>query len=101
MQKRNLFRWGSLIVTICLLLSASVYAEDDKAGKINLNSATKEQLVGIGLDAEIADQILELRKENGEFVDIEELTDINGIDAKLIRQLKKKIFIESAAGCNC
>jgi len=101
MQKKTVIRLGSLILAICFLLSAAAFAADDKEGKINLNTATKEQLVGVGLDAELADQILELREENGEFVDIEELSDIDGVDAKLIRQLKKKIFIEAAAGCNC
>lgn len=90
-----------LLLVFSLGLSTSAAAADDKAGKINLNTATKEQLVGIGLDAGMADEILELREENGEFVDIEELTEIDGVDAKLLRQLKKKIFIEEVAGCNC
>lgn len=90
------------ILIVCMLcLTASVNFAEDKAGKINLNTATKEQLVSIGIDAEMADAILELRKENDEFVDMEELTDIDGVDAKMLRKLKKKAYIEAANGCNC
>ena len=101
MQNKTLMRLGGLIMAICLLLSVASFAEDGKEGKINLNTATREQLIEIGLDAALADQILELRKKNGEFVDIEELTDIDDIDAKQIRELQKKVFIEHVAGCNC
>lgn len=90
------------ILLVCMLcLTTSVSFADDKAGKINLNTATKEQLVSIGIDAEMVDSILELLKENGEFVDIEELMDVDGMDAKMLRQLKKKVYIEAAKGCNC
>lgn len=101
MHKKTLIRLGCLIMAIWLLLSAGSLAADDKAGKINLNSATREQLIGIGLDAALADKIIALRKQNGEFVDIEELTDIDGVDAKLIRELKRKVYIEHVPGCNC
>ena len=101
MKKHFIIRVCGLIVAVCLMAALPVLAADDNAGKINLNTATKEQLMGIGLDADLADRILELRKENGEFVDIEELTDIDGIDAKTMRQLKRKIYIEAAKGCNC
>jgi len=84
-----------------LCLTVSVSFADDKAGKINLNTATKEQLVSIGIDAKMADAILKLRKENGEFVDMEELMDVDGMDAKILRKLKKKVYIEAAKGCNC
>ena len=73
----------------------------ENGGKIKLNTATKEQLVSIGIDEKISDGILELRKENDEFVDMEELLDVDGMDAKLLRDFKKKLYIEAAAGCNC
>ena len=97
-----MIRLITCILLVCMLcLTASVSFADYKAGKINLNTATKEQLVSIGIDAEMADAILELRKENDEFVDMEELTDVDGMDAKMLRQLKKKVYIEAAKGCNC
>lgn len=73
-----------------------------KDGKLNLNAASKEDLVKIpGISPELADRILEQRKQNGEFVDLQELLDIEGVDNKLLRQLKKKIYLEPASNCNC
>jgi competence protein ComEA len=89
-----------LMIIFCFVCGGGV-AFADNAGKINLNTATKEQLVSAGIDEPLADGILELRKENDEFVDMEELMDVDGVDAKLLRDLKKKLYIEAAAGCNC
>ena len=92
----------AICITAFLLVNIGLgLASDDKAGKINLNTATKEQLLELGLDETTADAVLELRKENGEFVDLDELLDVDGIDTKIIRQLKKKVYIEGAKGCNC
>ena len=68
---------------------------------LNLNTATKEQLVSAGLDEALASGILELRNENDEFVDIEELLEVDGMDPKKLRELRKKLYVEAAKGCNC
>ena len=82
-------------------LTCSVYADDDEA-KLNLNAATVKELVKIpGLNQDLAEKIIELREENGEFIDMEELLDIPGIDNKLLRQLKKHLYIEPVDDCNC
>ena len=82
------------------LLSPGFYAEDKD--KINLNSATVEELAKVpGLNKELAERIIEAREENGEFVDMEELLDIEEIDDKLLDQLIKYIKIEKQADCNC
>jgi competence protein ComEA len=91
------------IMTLLLmfsLLASVLYAEEDN--KINLNSATVEELAKVpGLNKELAEKIVAVREENGEFVDMEELLDIDGIDMKLLRQLKKHIKVEELDGCNC
>jgi competence protein ComEA len=82
------------------VLAGSIYAEDE--AKLNLNAATVEQLAKIpGLNQALAEKIIKLREENGEFIDLEELLDIDGIDNKLLRQLKKHLFIEAVDDCNC
>lgn len=95
-----------LIIALIFVLSVvftslpAFAAEND--GKINLNKATVEQLVTItGISQELAEAIIEQRTENGEFVDIEELLEVDGIDSSLLRQLKKFLFIEPASDCNC
>ena len=88
------------LVLMLSLLSSGLYAEEED--KININSATVEELAKIpGLNQELAEKIVEVREENGEFVDIDELLDIDGIDMKLLRQLKKYIKVEELDGCNC
>ncbi|MFC1838385.1 helix-hairpin-helix domain-containing protein [Thermodesulfobacteriota bacterium] len=82
------------------LLSPGLYAEDED--KINLNSATVEELAKVpGINKELAKRIIEAREDNGEFVDMEELLDIEEIDEKLLDQLKKYIKIEELDDCNC
>ena len=82
------------------LLSPGSYAEDKD--KINLNSATVEELAKVpGINKELAKRIIDARDENGEFVDMEELLDIEEIDDKLLDQLKKHIKIEELDDCNC
>lgn len=81
-------------------LASGLYAGEED--KINLNSATVEDLAKVpGITRDLAEKIIEARDENGEFVDMEELLDIEGIDMKLLRQLKKHIKIEELDGCNC
>jgi len=90
------------MVLLFATLTCGLYAADENEGKLNLNAATIEQLSKIpGLNQEMAKKIIELRKENGEFIDMEELLDIQGIDNQLLRQLKKHLFVESVDDCNC
>lgn len=98
-MKANKFALAFAIVFILLAFAAGSFAGDN--GKINLNTATKEQLVAIGLDEGMAGDILELREDNGEFVDMEELLDVEGMTPQLLRKIKKHLFIKPAADCNC
>lgn len=98
-MKRNIT--GLLIILYVLFALSGMVLADDNDGKFNLNTVTKDELVSIGIDPEIADGILELREENGEFVAIEELLDVDGVTPEMLRDLKQNVYIESAAGCNC
>ncbi len=97
------------LVALALVLAGTLAfsAEADPAakfkdGKLNLNLATMEDLLKVpGLDKKLAERILEARKKTTEFVDLEELKDIEGIDDALFRKLKNHVFVEPAAGCNC
>ena len=103
-------------ITLCLFVVAGTFsfaAEQEPGadqetnvmtqdGKLNLNAATKEKLMEVPeMTEEIADGILELREENGEFIDIEELMDVDGVDPGKLRIFKKFIGVEAVAGCNC
>ncbi|MGC1404415.1 MAG: helix-hairpin-helix domain-containing protein [Thermodesulfobacteriota bacterium] len=99
-MKRRKFVYG-LAVWVCLFIFASVSLADDQ-GKINLNTATIDQLAKIpGLNKDLAKKLVDQRKKSGEFVDMEELLDIKGINKDLVKNLKKYLFIKPASGCNC
>ena len=95
-----------LIITLTIMLTmalciAPAFAGDND-GKINLNTATLEQLTAIdGIDQTMAEAIIELRTENEEFVDMDELIDVEGITPTLLRKLGKFLYLEAASSCNC
>lgn len=90
-----------LALTLALNLAALALA-GDKGDKIDLNKATVDELAKVpGLNQEIAQGIVELREERGEFVDLDELLDVEGIDSKILRQIERYIDIEKASDCNC
>jgi competence ComEA-like helix-hairpin-helix protein len=85
---------------LSMVLAGPVSAAED--GKLNLNAATVEQLSKVpGLNKSLAQKIVEIREKNGEFIDMEELLDIKGIDNRLLRQLKQHLYIEAVEDCNC
>ena len=89
-------------MVIAMLFSTITLAmANEHPGMINLNQATQEQLVASGLSEELSTAILELRTENDEFIDMDEIMDVDGMDAKTLRMIKKSFYIEEVAGCNC
>ncbi len=67
----------------------------DNNGKININTATKDELCtlpGIG-DAK-ADSIINYRTDHGKFQSIEELKEINGIKDAVYNKIKDRIVIK-------
>jgi competence ComEA-like helix-hairpin-helix protein len=91
-----------LVVLTVVFLFAGISLAADEKGKINLNTATADQLAKIpGLNKDLAKKLIDQRKKNGEFVDMEELLDVKGISKDLVNNLKKYLFIKPASGCNC
>jgi len=69
--------------------------DDLKEKSININSASKEQLVLLpGIGDATAEKILTYRKEVGSFKKIEDIMKIKGIGAKKFEKLKMFITIE-------
>ncbi|ASS74766.1 hypothetical protein CIG75_07110 [Tumebacillus algifaecis] len=65
------------------------------AGKINLNTATLEQLVTLpGIGSVRAQAILDHRQNHGRFFQAEDLKKISGISVKLFDQLRDKVYVE-------
>ena len=63
-------------------------------GKVNLNTATKEELMTLsGVGESRADSIIAYREENGRFQNTEELMQIRGIKEGLYNKIKDNITV--------
>lgn len=64
-------------------------------GKINLNTATREQLMTVpGIGGVRADAILEYRESSGRFRTIEEIQNVSGIKAGIYAKIQNYIAVE-------
>ena len=69
--------------------------KQESDGKININTATLEQLTLLpGIGEITAQKIIDYRTENGNFTTVEDLINVNGIGEKKLDQMKPYIKIE-------
>lgn len=75
-------------------IAETVSDETENDGKINLNKATKEELMTLpGVGASRAASIIQYRNENGGFKNIEEIMQISGIKEGLFEKIKDLIKV--------
>ena len=81
-----------LLLAIALaLISSAAFAA------LNLNTATKEELIALpGIGPAKAQAILDYRKANGAFKSVEELKDVKGIGAKRYEKIKSDLTVVGA-----
>lgn len=61
-------------------------------GRVNVNRAARIELSAVlGLSAEDANRILDYRRANGDFKDLDSLVNVPGIDAEKLKQGKEAI----------
>ena len=66
-----------------------------ETGKVNINTASFEELTGIsGIGSERAQAIIEYREEFNGFDSIEELTNIYGIGESTVEDIKDNVTVE-------
>lgn len=71
-----------------------VAAISKREGKVQVNTASKEQLEKItGIGSRKAESILKYREEHGPFQKIEDLLEIDGIGVKSLEKIKDQIII--------
>lgn len=75
-------------------IAETISAEAEEDGKINLNKATKQELMTLpGVGESRAESIIQYRNENGGFKSIEEIMQISGIKEGLFEKIKELIKI--------
>jgi competence protein ComEA len=82
-----------MLVTLVMLSSGSVFAEEQ--GKININTATVEELVQLDrVGPSYAEKIVTFRQENGPFKAPEEIMLVAGIGPKTFEINKDRIVVK-------
>jgi len=89
------------VLVLCLgmaISSVSVLAQKSSpapaAEKVNLNSATVEQLQALpGIGPAIAKNIVEHRTKVGKFSRIEEIINVKGIGEKKFQKIKDRLIV--------
>jgi len=88
-----------LAAVLALLLSTGFAAAADKApaGKVNINTASVEQLVALpGVGPALAARIVEHREKEGAFKAVEELMNIRGIGERSFQKLQPLVTVGEA-----
>ncbi|MFA6455668.1 MAG: ComEA family DNA-binding protein [Bacteroidota bacterium] len=77
------------------LVSSNAAADSSRSGKIDLNTATKADLMELpGIGEAMADRILLYREEKGPIKKIDELRKVKGIGEKKFEKLKPHIEVK-------
>ena len=91
-MKQNRLVAATLAVLLALGLQAGSAFADAKpapAGKINLNTASAQQLTAIpGIGDKLAARIVEYRQKNGSFKNVQELMNVRGVGEKSLGKLE-------------
>lgn len=75
--------------------SKSVVSLKEDNFKINLNDSDKASLMAVeGVGEKLAERILAYKKENGDFLKLDELAKIKGITAQRYQKLKGYFYLE-------
>ena len=73
----------------------SIACVNPNLGKININTANKQTLKLIpGIGEKLAERILDYRKLNGRFNELEELKNVKGLNSRVLEKARDLILIE-------
>jgi competence protein ComEA len=81
--------------TVTAMNTETVTEGQDVSKKINVNTATSEELAAIpGVGEETAKSIIAFRDANGPFKDLEELLNIKGIEQETFDSIKDRLTVQ-------
>jgi len=89
--KKNLAVFS--IFALLMMFSLNVYAQEN--GKVNINTATVQELVQLkGVGTQYAQRIVEFREANGPFQKPEDIMKVQGVGQKTWEMNKELIVLE-------
>jgi len=85
----------TLFLTLILLFSSSAMSAQTPAEKVNINTASAEQIATTmsGIGGSKAKAIVQYRKTNGKFKSVQDLENVDGIGTKTVEKNKDKITL--------
>ena len=102
MTFRRIVTTALAVAFATLVSSGSTFAASAKApaGKVNLNTATVEQLTTVpGVGPKLAARIVEQRQKSGSFKSVQEILTVKGIGEKNLAKIQTYLTVgESAHG---
>ena len=73
----------------------SIACVNPDLGKVNINTADKQTLKLIpGIGEKLAERILDYRKQNGRFHELEDLKNVKGLHSRALEKARGLILIE-------
>lgn len=79
--------------------TGTMVKKPDQKAKININTATKEELDTLpGIGPVMAQRIIDYRQKHNEFVSIDELIAVRGIGDVTLQKLKERVTVEKHDG---
>lgn len=83
------------VLTVALMMSWAVPAFAADLQKVNINTATLEELMSLdGVGEKVAQKVLSFRKANGPFQKPEDLMMVKGIGQKMFDKNKDRIVVK-------
>lgn len=101
----NMKKMTVLLLTALVLFFVStsvVMAQDSEGEKLNVNTATLEQLSAVpGLNPDLAQKIIDYRNDMGDITEMSELLDVDGFSDEILEQIQDKVGVEGIEGSDC
>ena len=102
MRIRRIVTTALALAVAAFVSSGPTFAASAKApaGKVNLNTATVEQLTSVpGVGPKLAARIVEQRQKSGSFKSVQEILSVKGIGEKNLAKIQTYLTVgESAHG---
>jgi len=90
---------GVVLITVLALCMASCGKGSQTAAKLDLNTATAQQLQNVpGIDSTLAQNIVAFRDANGPFSSVDDLLKVSGMDQQKFNSLRNYVTVEGTSG---